>query len=103
MVQEVLDCLPCGIVATDGNGLLAMINPAARELIGNKERVEIGVLAQDVLPGPLIDLLMEKSCESDDIEIVQINGATMRVWHTRLGKLSGGGGKALVLTPKSDR
>lgn len=102
MAQEVLDCLPCGIVATDGNGLLVMINPAARELIGNKESVEIGLLAQDVLPGPLIDLLMEKSSESDDIEIVQINGVTMRVWHTRLGKLSGGGGKALVLTPKSD-
>jgi len=100
MEQEILECLPIGVLGVDDDGTLVMANRRAQQLLESRGRIVIGALAQDFLPAPLMDFLGQKSADSGEICTMQLDGTTIQMWRGRLGQTSEGQGTVLVLAPK---
>lgn len=101
MGQEILDCLPIGVVGVDDFGMVVLINSMAQQLLSEHGPVVIGGMAEDILPEGLNGVLTQ---EQDQVDcIVQLDAVSIQILRRRLGQVAEAQGTVLVMVPESNK
>lgn len=99
VAQEVLQCIPYPVLGLDNEGMVVFANGEANKVLG-KDGLLLGLLADGVLPGPLLGLVRG----NDGSTLEWSSGAT--TWRAQLRNLNlhgvGATGHLLMLFPSEN-
>ncbi len=100
VTQELLECLPLGVLGVGEDNVVAMANLKAHEILKPPSGL-IGVLAAEVLPDAVNAVLEEGVRQGAPVTgHVQVDGGRpLRVYTCRLGQASPAKGCLVLLTP----
>lgn len=83
-----VESLPVGLIATDGNGIIQVVNSAAEEIAGGAEKSIIGKAPVSVLPQELgvffAEVTAQKTPRSSEVEVITGGGQRQNLLLTRL-------------------
>jgi len=97
--QEILEHLPVAVIGISEDGLIAIANQAARQLVaGAGAHSMLGEMANDILPAELLSVMAAGKCASGEVKKMQLaDGRTMHCWCSQMGELSRSKGVVLVI------
>ena len=101
IAQEVLEHLPMGIIGAGDDGMIAIGNLKAHEILYPQQGTLVGMFTNQVFPDDVIDVLASNNGEEVFLETI-IKDNKHKVIINKMGQGSDSSGKIIVLIPENN-
>lgn len=97
--QEILEHLPVAVIGIGEDGMIAIANHTARQLLAGAGKPPLlGEMANDVLPAELLNFIAAEKCTPGEGKKLQMSdGKALHCWCSPMGEISHSKGVVLVI------